>query len=114
MSEKRSLNRTSPKIDQYPGLDENEKNTILFLFEALDGQTLTMDRDQDVVEGLRPFNFGVIGHVGISYRFGERHKVFAEAGGSYGFRKLQKEGAYGQNRIGAASVMFGYSYALGR
>ena len=67
---------------------------------------------QDITDEIYRFNFGVIAHVGISYQMCPRHKLFIEGGGNYGFKKIQKDGANGQNRIGAGTVMLGYSFAL--
>ncbi len=69
---------------------------------------------QDIYDDLHKFNFGFIGAAGVSYTFNRRHSVFLEGGGNYGFIKLQKNAENGQNRIGAGSVMVGYSYLLGK
>ncbi len=70
--------------------------------------------EQDITNELHRWNVGVIGSAGIAYKFHCRHSVFFEAGGNYGFVKLQKNAANGQNRIGAGSLSIGYSYKLGQ
>ncbi|MDR1022661.1 MAG: PorT family protein [Prevotellaceae bacterium] len=64
-----------------------------------------------ITRDLNPVNAGVQGDVGLSYRH-DRHKVFVEAGGNYGFVKMQKDKSNGSNRIGAATVMLGYAFQL--
>ena len=60
---------------------------------------------------LKSANFGVTGNVGIRYQH-SRNFFFIEAGGNYGFIKVQQNDAHGSNRIGAASVMLGYSFSF--
>ena len=67
---------------------------------------------QKITNEIKDFNFGVIGAVGFSYSFCDRHKVFIEGGGNYGLIKIQKNSANGQNRIGCGSIMLGYSFRL--
>lgn len=114
----------TPKLDEYASiLTESERKEILQSYNYLDWLKLAIDFDsttkevdsrRDLVEGLHPFTFGVIGHVGVSYRFCGRHKVFVEGGGHYGLGNIQKEAPNGANRIAGASVMLGYSFALGQ
>jgi len=72
----------------------------------------TQDNDQTITNDIKDFNFGVIGAVGLSYRFCGRHQIFIEGGGNYGLVKIQKDKEHGQNRIGSGSVMLGYSFRL--
>jgi hypothetical protein len=60
---------------------------------------------------LKSTNFGVAGNVGIRYQCG-RNYFFLEAGGNYGFITVQNDDAKGGNRLGAATVMAGYSFSL--
>lgn len=69
------------------------------------GSTEVITRD------LNPVNAGIQGDVGLSYRH-DRHRIFIEIGGNYGFIKMQKDKANGSNRIGAATVMLGYAIQL--
>jgi hypothetical protein len=69
------------------------------------GSTEVITRD------LNPVNAGVQGDIGLSYRH-DRHKVFLEIGGNYGFVKMQKNKSNSSNNIGAATVMFGYAIRL--
>ena len=64
-----------------------------------------------ITSDLNPVNAGIQGDVGLSYRH-DRHRIFIEIGGNYGFIKMQKDKANGSNRIGAATVMLGYAIQL--
>jgi hypothetical protein len=64
-----------------------------------------------ITKELNPVNAGVQGNVGIQYQY-NRHKFFIEAGGNYGFIRIQKEKSNGSNHIGAATVMLGYTIGL--
>jgi hypothetical protein len=66
-----------------------------------------------ITRDLNPVNAGIQGDVGLSYRH-ERHRVFIEIGGNYGFVKMQKDKSNGSNRIGAATVMLGYAIQLNK
>ncbi len=68
-------------------------------------------RDDNIKSQMNTVNCGLSGNVGLAYRFG-RSSVFIEGGGNYGFLKLQKDEANGNNRIGVGTVMLGYSYRL--
>ena len=76
---------------------------------ALDGQVEF--GETNITGELRSTNFGVTGNVGIRYQCG-RNYFFLEAGGNYGFITVQNDDANGSNRLGAASVMLGYSFSL--
>ncbi len=71
---------------------------------------------QDIYADLKKFNVGFIGNAGISYHFGlaRRNTLFIEGGGNYGFVKIQKDDANGQNRTGAGTVMVGFSRMIGK
>lgn len=76
-------------------------------------QTQDFNRTKDIYDELKKFNYGFIGHLGIQYSSG-RNNFFIEGGGNYGLVEIQKEDVNGQNRIGAGSVMIGYSRVIGR
>jgi hypothetical protein len=61
-----------------------------------------------ITKELNSVNVGAQGNVGLSYQY-NRHKFFIEAGGNYGFRRIQKDESNGSNHIGAATVMLGYA-----
>jgi hypothetical protein len=61
---------------------------------------------------LRPVNFGIQGNVGLSYQCGNRSQFFIEAGGNYGFIRIQKDKSNGTNRIGSANIMVGYMFKI--
>ncbi|HXB28565.1 MAG TPA: porin family protein [Puia sp.] len=76
----------------------------------------SFDQTTDIKNQLNTTNFGVDGSVGIEYLFGssQHEKIFFEAGGNYGFLNIQKGTANGKNNTGAATVMLGYAYKLGK
>jgi hypothetical protein len=99
----------------YPALGmmpEQAQQMILGGINQFANAQQKVDDTQDVTDDIRRGNFGFIGAVGLSYQVSPKSKIFVEAGGNYGLLKLQKEDLHGQNRIGAASVMLGYSFSL--
>jgi hypothetical protein len=64
-----------------------------------------------ITKDLNPVNVGVQGDIGLSYQH-DRHRIFVEVGGNYGFVKMQKDKTNGSNRIGAATVMLGYAIKI--
>lgn len=89
-----------------------EQNAAMIggILQGMD-QSRSLDNTQDITDDLYRFNCGFIGNAGVAYNFG-RNSIFLEGGGNYGFVKIQKNEANGQNRIGAGTVMLGYSYTL--
>jgi len=85
---------------------------ILGGIEAFGSSINDLNGTENVTNDIYRFNFGIIGSVGISCKVAPRHSIFIEGGGNYGLINIQKDDANGQNRIGAASVMIGYSYSL--
>ncbi|MDR2692513.1 MAG: outer membrane beta-barrel protein [Dysgonamonadaceae bacterium] len=77
---------------------------------ALESET-DFGSTEDITSDLHRVNAGIQGDVGLSYRH-ERHRIFIEIGGNYGFIKMQKDEKNGSNRIGAGSVMLGYALQL--
>lgn len=73
---------------------------------------IPMDIDRSITDDLYKVNYGVSANVGIAYEVAPRHNILLEVGGNYGFRKLQKNPEFGQNRIGAVTVTVGYAYKL--
>ena len=64
-----------------------------------------------ITKDLNPVNVGVQGDIGLSYQH-DRHRIFVEVGGNYGFINMQKDKSNGSNRIGAATVMLGYAVRI--
>ncbi|KAA6309346.1 hypothetical protein EZS27_039142, partial [termite gut metagenome] len=67
----------------------------------------------DIKDDLRTVNAGVQGDLGLSYQC-NRNRFFLEAGGNYGFVRLQKDTSNGSNHIGSATITLGYAYRLGK
>jgi hypothetical protein len=61
---------------------------------------------------IRPVNFGFQGNIGLSYQWGNNSRFFVEAGGNYGFVRIQKNKSNGNNHIGSANIMIGYSFRI--
>ncbi|WP_212006102.1 porin family protein [Chitinophaga sp. HK235] len=79
-------------------------------------QPLTPPQDfnqtQDIKSELKKANWGIDGHIGLAYHLNSRSAIFVEGGGNYGFVKIQKNKANGENNTGAGVVVLGYSYRI--
>jgi hypothetical protein len=75
--------------------------------------TQSFDNTTDIKDQLNTTNFGIEGSIGINYAFGPNN-IFFEVGGNYGFLNIQKGTANGKNNTGAATIVLGYSYWLGK
>ncbi len=73
----------------------------------------SFNNTQDIKDQLNSTNFGVEGNIGLNYAFGQNN-LFIEFGGNYGFLNIQKGSANGKNNTGAATIVLGYSYWLGK
>ena len=73
-----------------------------------------LDNKENIKDEIHPFNFGIIGSVGLSYDLGSRNRIFLEGGGNYGFLTIQKDDINGRNRIGAATLVIGISRTFGK
>ncbi len=102
--QKDQLVLTNPQAAAGVGLLFNGMNT------ATPGN---MDRTQGITKDLYRWNFGFIGAAGAEYTW-LRNSIFVEAGGNYGFLKMQRNEKNGQNRIGAGSISAGYSRWIGK
>ena len=74
--------------------------------------SFSFDNEMSVKDMLNKFNAGVEGNLGVAFNFGSS-SIFLEGGGNYGFIKIQKDAANGQNNIGAAFAMLGYRFTFG-
>ena len=84
---------------------KNTDNTFTPIAQADFGGT------NDIKSQLNTFNIGMEGFIGLSYAISQKHSVFIEAGGNYGFMQIQKGPETG-NKTGAAVVSFGYAYSF--
>jgi hypothetical protein len=84
--------------------------------EPLPTGSQNFDQTTDVKDQLNTVNFGIDGHIGLSYALSpDKHQhLFVEAGGNYGFLNIQKGTANGKNNTGAAVATIGYSHSLGK
>jgi len=81
--------------------------------QALPVGSQSFNNTQDIKDQLNTTNFGVEGNIGLSYELGQSD-VFIEFGGNYGFLNIQKGSQNGKNNTGAATIVLGYSYWLGK
>ncbi len=81
--------------------------------QPLPAGSQSFDNTQDIKDQLNSTNFGVEGNIGLNYKFG-MNNIFFEVGGNYGFLNIQKGSANGKNNTGAATIVLGYSYWLGK
>ncbi len=84
--------------------------------QALPGGAQSFDQTTDIKDQLHTVNFGIDGHIGLSYGLGhdKMQHLFFEAGGNYGFINIQKGSANGKNNAGAAVATIGISSYLKR
>lgn len=75
--------------------------------------TQSFDNTEDIKNQLNTTNFGIEGNIGLNYSFG-KNNIFFEAGGNYGFLNIQKGDQNGKNNAGAATIVLGYSYWIGK
>ena len=85
-------------ITEFPDMDKRLGDDVHF------GTT-------SITSELKSTNFGVTGNVGLRYQC-NRNYFFIEVGGNYGLTIIQDNSSYGNNRLGAASMMIGYAFSL--
>ncbi len=66
----------------------------------------------DVKNQYETFNFGAQADLGVKYHIKNRHSVFIEVGGNYGFLNIEKNNAGGDMRTYALTANAGYSFEL--
>jgi Outer membrane protein beta-barrel domain len=81
--------------------------------QALPVGSQSFNNTQDIKNQLNTTNFGVEGNIGLNYAFG-KNNLFIEFGGNYGFLNIQMGSANGKNNTGAATIVLGYSYWIGK
>lgn len=67
----------------------------------------------DTKDKLESFNVGVHFGVGVSKKLANKHEVFFDVRGSFGFIPLQKDETFGESRVGSIVLALGYAYTLG-
>lgn len=90
--------------------------TMDYILQSLTGTApqgeIDLQDERRITNDVHRVNYGVSANIGVSYEINPRHRILLEAGGNYSFKKLQKNAEHGQNRIGAATVVAGYSYRI--
>jgi hypothetical protein len=93
-----------------PEMQTNIAESVPGLAQVLENGT---EFGTSVITGeIRPVNFGFQGNIGLSYQCGKYNRFFIEAGGNYGFVRIQKNKANGDNNIGSANIVIGYSFRI--
>lgn len=85
-------------------LDEQESQPIT-------SEPQSFDSDENVRKDLHPFNTGISGFLGISYKLSEG-SLFIEGGGNFGWVDIQKDKTNGSNKTGAAAITLGYQLSF--
>lgn len=95
--------------------DVTQKSDVIYVMNADNTLTpvaqATFGGRNDIKDQLNTFNVGIEGFVGLSYAISQKHAMFIEAGGNYGFMQIQKGNEKG-NKTGAALISFGYAYTF--
>jgi len=71
----------------------------------------SFDNTENIKSDLHSFNTGISGNLGINYKL-PKGSIFVEGGGNYGLVDIQKDGANGKNKTGAAVFSLGYQFSL--
>jgi hypothetical protein len=66
----------------------------------------------DVKGQYETFNFGAEADLGVKYHITDRHSVFVEVGGNYGFLNIEQNSAGGDMRTSALTANVGYAFQL--
>jgi hypothetical protein len=72
---------------------------------------LDFTRTEDLIDRLNRLNYGVQGGGSIEYSLGA-FDIFFAGGGTYGFRRLQKDENFGKNKTGSATITLGAAITL--
>ncbi len=72
---------------------------------------IPLNDTRNIYDQTRHFNVGVIGGAGVGMNLW-KGELMLQAGGQYGFVKIQKDDKNGQNRIGAGTFTLSYAIAL--
>jgi hypothetical protein len=67
----------------------------------------------DIKDQIHKANVGIEGNLGFAYKL-KKSYIFISGGGNYGFINIQKVAADGSNDTGAATIVVGYSFWLGK
>jgi hypothetical protein len=75
---------------------------------------VSFNANTDVKDKLRDVNVGITAGLGLAYVLGERHQVFLDIRGQYGFIPLQRNtDVDGESHTGAVLFLLGYMFRLG-
>ncbi len=72
---------------------------------------LDFNREEDIIDQCNKINYGFQGGGMLTYDL-DNFEVFFSGGGTYGFRYLQKDAKFGQNKTGGASICVGAAFKL--
>jgi len=84
----------------------------------MNGQALppvSFDADTNIKSDINEVNWGIVGGVGVVYRFNDQHQIMLDLRGEYGLRAIQKDtAANGESNTGNAVFSLGYMFNFGR
>lgn len=74
----------------------------------------SLEATTDISDDLESFNYGIHAGFGYTNKFDANNELFLGLRASYGFKPLQKDKIFGQNKIGAIVVSLGYNYIFSK
>lgn len=87
------------------------QKTTQFTFNGMALGEVDFTRKEDIIEQLSKSNFGLQGGSAIEYTMGKINYFFA-LGGNYGFKRVQKDPNFGNNKTGGVTVSLGLTTKL--
>jgi len=71
-----------------------------------------LTRNEDIIDQCNRVNYGFQGGASYLYQLTKKIDLFLAAGGTYGFRFVQKDPNLGENKTGGATISLGASLKL--
>lgn len=87
------------------------QKTTQFTFNNMALGEVDFARKEDIIEQLSKSNFGLQGGSAVEYSRGKINYFFA-LGGNYGFKRVQKDPNFGNNKTGGLTVSLGLTTKL--
>lgn len=91
-------------------LYKDENGTQLYDYNG--SQKMSFDKDVDIKDKVKDFNFGLVGGLGAGYLFG-KHGIWLDGRYTYGIPNiLDNTDVNGENSTGSIMATIGYTYTL--
>lgn len=87
------------------------QKTTQLTFNGMALGDVDFTRKEDIIESLSKSNFGLQGGSAIEYTTGKINYFFA-LGGNYGFKRVQKDAKFGNNKTGGLTISLGLTTKL--